>query len=845
MKERLRSVAAPLVPVLAAVLLFLPYVVSGERFFCGPTTFFPPWTPPAAPSTRTYDMDVTDQAVFMWPNYDHWKKSVRGDLDGLFWNPDHLCGTPFLATQDTYALYPANGFALLGDGTDVFAWTAFVHVLIAGLGAYALLRRTGAGAASAGIGGAAFAAGSWMVAHFDYPNFPQTAAWFPWVIFAADRATVLRRHRDRALLALSVGVSCYAGMIQLTVASLLTAGLWSLVRSLGTLRTEGAGAAVRGLVSALAGVACGLLLAAPQLLPLFDYASSGDRMKASRDDIRPMCLPAAECVTLLAPDLLPSAPALMEAKRAGALNDVVGPGDFPPTKALGLRGPGVSFSESVFAPYATGMALVLAAFAARNRRLFVGLALVLFGLGAAANSPLFDLIHAAPGTAFGNPRRWLMVAALGFAILITAGVEAVLGGRGRRLAVLFPLATLAATLCLVFGSDGLAAFVAARSGATIEVATTSLSVLRGTLLQATALGAAAVLAFYAPVRFRAPLLAALMIGEAVLFQRTHNPGQERTPMFPAGATSAALREGSSEGAPTSRRIAKLLGDDADCRAIMGAPPTPHLLAANLASLYDVRDVHGYEGVLDPRTVEVFERLEPGSVLFDHRIETFSDPKTLASPLIDFLGVRHVLSQRRTAPPGLRIDRLLPEERLVVLANDDARPTETCVSRARVFDSSDALLTALVGPDFAPDREVLLLRADAAALGLPPPDATGTIRLQETGPPSPVRIDSRGSARLEGRIETSAPRILVVAEAYDPGFRYAASGGSDWKTVRANHAFQATFVPAGGGAFVRTYRPRSWNFALACAGFGIFALAVDSRFRRRPAAPAPVRAVSSA
>ena len=839
----MRSAAALLGPVSAAVLLFLPYVLSNERFFCGPTTMFPPWTPPAAPSARTYDLDVTDQAVFMWPNYDHWKKSVRGDRDGVFWNPDHLCGTPFLATQDTNALYPANWLAFLGDGTDVFAWTAFLHVLIAGLGTYALLRRTGATPAAAGIGATAFAAGSWMVAHLDYPNFPQTAAWTPWILFAADRATLLRRHRDRVLLASMVAISCYAGMIQLTVVSLLTAGLWSLVRAIGILRKEDAGRACRGLVSALIGVICGLLLAAPQLLPLFDYASSGDRMQASREDIRPWCLPATEWVTLLAPDLLPSAPALLEARRSGLPHDVVGPHEFPPTKAIGLRGAGVSFSESVFTPYATGMVLVLAAFAARNRRLFVGLALTALGAAAAADTPVFDLIHAAPGTAFGNPRRWLLVAATGFAVLIATGVEAVLAGRGRRSAAIFPLTTFAAALVVLFGQESLARLVAERSLAGTEAVTASLVVLRSTLLRATAFGAAAVLALYAPVRFRTPLLAALLIGEAVLFQTTHNPGQDRTELFPATATSEMLREGSVKGAPTSRRVAKLLGDEATCRAILGTPPTPHLLAANLPSLYDVRDVHGYEGVLNPRVAEVFERLEPGSVLFDHRLETFRLPETLARPLIDFLGVRHVLSQRATATTGLRLERTLPEERLVVLANDDARPTETCVSRARVFDSPEALLTALVGPEFAPEREVLLMRSDAAALGLPAPGPDGLIVLPEPETAATVRIDVRGSAGLAGRIESRAPRLLVVAEAYDPGFRYAADGGSALKTVRANHAFQATFVPGGGG-FVRTYRPRTWNLALGCAGFGILALAVDSRFRRRAAAAAPDRAVTT-
>lgn len=840
MNNRLGASAVVLATLLLPCALFAPYVARGERFFAVPTESFPPFLPAAtAAPPRPADWGATDQLVFMRPNYDRWKKAVQSDVGGLFWNPYHLAGTPFLATQDTFALYPANAFAFLGDGNDVFAWTAALHVLIAAAGTYLGLRRLGLRRAGAWFGGAAFAAGPWMVAHFDYPNFPQAAAWAPWILYAADRAARERRTRDRALLAAVVALSCYAGMIQLTVIALLAAGLCAVARAAAEARAAGAAAAPRALLSAGAGVFVGLLFAAPQLLPLADYAGGGARMAQTPDDLRPRCVRPAEWLATLQPDLFGSPPLVLRHTLEGRLRGVEREQDYPAAAVAGLRGPDENFVESAFAPYAVALVALLAAAARRPRAALCGAALAALGAALAADTPLFELFHGLPGLAFGSPRRWLMLVALGGAALSAAGADAEPSRLGRVLAALPALLLGGATAVAAFGGDALARWCASRGVGAEAAAGAGPTLVYGCGISAV-FATLAWAACFVRGGVRPWALGALLVAEAVVFQVRHNPGQERTPFPRPSATTDALRAGEPPDAPTSRRVARLLGDAAECRAL-GFEPTPHLLAANLASLYDVRDVHGYEGVLSRLTEEAFEALEPGVVRHHHRIETFERPETASRPFLDFLGVGPVLSQRGAAPPGLRTRAVLPAERLAVFDNEGARPTESAVRTARVFDDEAALLRVLGGPDFAPATEALLLRADAARLGLPPPDADGRIVLG-SGAGENVDVLRRGAADGAFRVAGDGLRLFVAAESFDPGWSYATASGAPLPLVRANHAFHAVLVPPGVDAVERRYRPRLWTAALVSAAVGLVLLAADSRLLRRRAAasaPAPV------
>jgi hypothetical protein len=589
------------------------------------------------------------------------------------------------------------------------------------------------------------------------------------------------------------------------------------------------------------GVAYGAALAAPQWLPLFDYAKSGARMAADVEALRASCLKPAEWWTLLRPDLFGSPPELL--RRAIEHPGIASPVESaePLAARFGLRSLGATFSEVCMAPFAAAAVLMLSGVARRPGIALLGFGLALFGGAAASNTFVFDLVHGAPGAAFGNPKRWLLLTAFGGAALAAAGADGDASPLGRRLVAGFvaTLALFGATLR--FGADLFSDALARATGASADAATLSLEASGEGLLWSFGFAALAAIGVFRPGRLgRATAVLALVV-EAVLFQLAHNPGIVEGPTTPPTETSAFLRRGAPEGESTPHRLARVFGDPELCARLLGTLPTPHLFAANTTTQFQIRDAHGYEGVLNPRIEYVFEALAPGSVLAHHRVETFADPSIAASPLLDFLGVRWILSQRETPPPGTTLAASFPTERLAIFENVDALPTETRPPTARLFDDDATLRAALVAPDFNPRREVLLLREDAARVGIrvSDADAEGRVVLHDAGAEATPKVLRRRSANAAFELrDAGAPSLLVSAETDDPGWRYFDSEGRELPKLRANDAFQAALVPRDATFVERRYRPSTFPVALVAALFGAAALGADSRVRRRKGAERP-------
>jgi uncharacterized membrane protein YfhO len=85
-------------------------------------------------------------------------------------------------------------------------------------------------------------------------------------------------------------------------------------------------------------------------------------------------------------------------------------------------------------------------------------------------------------------------------------------------------------------------------------------------------------------------------------------------------------------------------------------------------------------------------------------------------------------------------------------------------------------------------------------------------------------------RVRLEVQTDAPGLLVLSEAYDPGWQ-ATIDGATTPVYVANHALRAIAVPAGNHVVELQYAPRwfpvgiaiSIAFAVALVGLGGLAL----------------------
>ena len=97
----------------------------------------------------------------------------------------------------------------------------------------------------------------------------------------------------------------------------------------------------------------------------------------------------------------------------------------------------------------------------------------------------------------------------------------------------------------------------------------------------------------------------------------------------------------------------------------------------------------------------------------------------------------------------------------------------------------------------------------------------------------ARVVARTADTVEVEAELPGPGVLVLVEAFDPGWRVAVDGRAD-RLLRANALFRAVRLDAGRHRVLFAYRPSSATLGLGLAAAGALAaagLCVIGRRRR--------------
>lgn len=227
----------------------------------------------AAPTKPAQNWDIlqADGALQFYPWRDLVFESWRqGRVP--FWNPYQLGGTPLLANSQSGALYPLHiVVGILGVPTvAAMKLLAWLHLLIAGVGVWLLLRELGATREGRLIGAGSFAASAFMVAWIGLPSVITTCAWIPWVLLGVEKLATAPVFRRIGWLALPVSLMLLAGHLQFAAYGLMAGGLLAIWRVVAT-RKAGVALLLFG------GFLAGAMLAAPQVMAVLDYSTFSHR----------------------------------------------------------------------------------------------------------------------------------------------------------------------------------------------------------------------------------------------------------------------------------------------------------------------------------------------------------------------------------------------------------------------------------------------------------------------------------------------------------------------------------------------------------------------------------------
>jgi len=128
-----------------------------------------------------------DFGFFAYPLAHFQKECIwHGELP--FWDPYNNCGVPFLAQWNTMPLYPPALLYLALPLTWALSCFSLLHLWFGGLGMFLLARRWTGSATAGAFAGTVFAFNGFTTNLLMWPSHIATYSWMPWVIFAVEAA---------------------------------------------------------------------------------------------------------------------------------------------------------------------------------------------------------------------------------------------------------------------------------------------------------------------------------------------------------------------------------------------------------------------------------------------------------------------------------------------------------------------------------------------------------------------------------------------------------------------------------------------------------------------------------
>ncbi len=260
-------------------------------------------------------------------------------------------------------------------------------------------------------------------------------------------------------------------------------------------------------------------------------------------------------------------------------------------------------------------------------------------------------------------------------------------------------------------------------------------------------------------------------------------------------------DGSAETLRTLRRITQ---GEPPARTDTHAGPLPLAMAA---ALIQVPSANGYNPLALERLTQVRLSFAKGS-----RWGASYEVENLASPVVDALGVRYILTRQPIESPRFALRAELPGFR--VYENNSAVPRFFLVHEVRTACNSEQAFKALRQPDFTPSS-MAVVEAPSSAPRL----------AVSHEPPEPVKVVSYGAREIDLQITPATPAYLVTSETNYPGWR-AWIDGVEAPVLTTNGAFRGLFVPAGSHRVRFAFQPRilyigaAISALFACALLGV-------------------------
>lgn len=175
-----------------------------------------------------------DIAGFHYPLIAFTARCLRDGIAPL-WNPWQYCGVPVHADPQAQVFYPLTWIAILAGnasgGRKLFYWVEWqdpLHMMLAGLFAFLLLRRLGLRPPAALMGATVYQLGGFFASQAQHLGAISCGAWLPVAVLAVFELRERMRWPWIGVLAIALAMSFLAGFMATTLVVYGTAALTAL-----------------------------------------------------------------------------------------------------------------------------------------------------------------------------------------------------------------------------------------------------------------------------------------------------------------------------------------------------------------------------------------------------------------------------------------------------------------------------------------------------------------------------------------------------------------------------------------------------------------------------------------
>ena len=692
-----------------------------------------------------------------------WRAAVReAAVNGRLplWNRFVLAGNPLLGTAQAGILHPSTWLGLWLPVPLSWTFSCTFTLFLALLSAFLFFHDSELSERAALVGAAGWGFSTYVVFWDGWSVGPSTAT-LPLLLLGLRR---IARDPGRGAVALTTSALwlSFCGGHPESFLHVVAAGAVYFVWELAAAPRR---AVLRAIGLALCSGGLAMLLAGPQLFPLLEAIPRSVEYRARREALA--AGPASQSVSLadaaerLVPDFLPFSHGIF------GRSPVAGNGRDGSGMPLGYAG-------AILFPLAF---LALARRAVpRGRSIFLGFALA--GLAYGASFPgVMNLTGRLPGFALALNYRLVFLASFGLSGLAAIGAQELEGSGAVK-----ELGRASAACVLALGAACLLARpVLSERGLAPSFVWNNLAAETAPVL---------ILALACAVgRPKGPRL---VTGVLVLLVGQRFLEMEGTyPTLPASTL-----------APPLRTLASLpLGSDPSRVAAAG-----DLLRPNLATLYRLQDVRGYESLVLGRfadTYPLWSRPQPAS---------FNRVTDLTRPFLSFLNVRYAIGSPGDPVPAGWLEQARGPE-MAIFANPRALPRAFLPRRLlREADAGERLLAMGRAGDFS---EVAWLSGEGPR---EEPNGEAALSVREAGP--------------DILLEASVTRRAFVATSIPdwPGW-VARTEEGELMLETVNHAFVGLWLSPGEHRVRLAYRPRSFRLGLLAFLAGTAGCLAVARMRR--------------